>query len=112
MQPVPCLSECGGGFRLAVQQARRPYEMAGHGGIACDGVELLVQHAREGRQIVALVLQGHAHGANACEIFRFTLPKLRDDEVEQILTGRQIGLGQRQGIALSHRVGVRRSSAR
>ncbi len=65
MQPVPCLPEYDGGFRLAVQQARCPYEMPGDGSIACDGVELLVQHAGEGEQIVALVLQGHAHRADA-----------------------------------------------
>ena len=65
MQPVPGLPERAGGLWLAMRQTRRAHEIARNRCGVCNGVELFVQHAGEGEQVVALVLQGAAHRADA-----------------------------------------------
>jgi hypothetical protein len=48
-----------------MRQTRRAHEIARNRCGACDGAELFGQHAGEGEQVVALVLQGAALRADA-----------------------------------------------
>jgi len=81
-----------------VQQARLTHEGF------CDGVglrdvgQLGIEHAGEGEQGVALVLQGDAHRANASCIVELAVRQFLDDEVEQQLPGGQGRAGQGQNI--------------
>jgi hypothetical protein len=48
-----------------------------------DTGQLLIEHAGEGEQIVALVLQRHAHRTKTSHILGFATHQFLDDEVEQ-----------------------------
>ena len=60
----------------------------------------VVKHVGEGEQVIALVLQGDAHRADAAWIFRLALVKFIDNKVVQLAAGRQIGPRQRQDVTL------------
>jgi hypothetical protein len=63
-----------------------------------DSGQLLIKHAGEGEQVVALVLQRDAHRANAPGVLGLTALEFRDDEVEQDLPCDQGRSGQRQNV--------------
>ncbi len=64
----------------------------------CDVGQFGVEHASEGEQVVALVLQRHAQRANAPQVLRLTFRQLLDDEVEQHLPRGQARPSQRQNV--------------
>src|SRR5260370_40335319 len=65
MQPIPALPEGTRCVGLAMQQTRGADQIVRHCRPARDGGQLGVQYASEGKQVVALVLQGDAHRADA-----------------------------------------------
>ena len=65
---------------------------------ARDAGQLGVEHAGEGEQVVALVLQGDAHRADAPRVLGLAGHQLRDDEVEQLPPGRQVRAGYGQDV--------------
>jgi hypothetical protein len=83
-----------------MQQTGLADQIVRHRRRARDGGQLVIEHADEGEQVVALVLQGHAHLADARRIFRLTLMQFIDERVEQRMTGCQISARQCQDVAL------------
>ena len=97
-QPVPPLPVCGRGAGQAVQHAGVTHEGLGDGAGARDVGQLAIEHAGEGEQGVALVLQRDTHRADASEIRGLALRQLLDEEVEQRLPGGQGRAGQCQNV--------------
>ena len=64
----------------------------------CDGGQLGIEHAGEGEQVVALVLQRDTHWADASGMPGLALRQLLDEEVEQRLPGGQGWAGQGQNV--------------
>ena len=81
-----------------MQQARLTREGLGDGVGACDAGQFAVEQAGEGEQVVALVLQGDTHWADASRVVGFTDHQLCDDEVEQLSPGRQAWAGQGEDV--------------
>jgi hypothetical protein len=65
-----------------MQHARLAHERLGDGVGVCDGGKLDIEHAGEGEQVVALVLQGDAHRADASRVLGLAGRQFRDDEVD------------------------------
>ena len=65
MQPVPALPEGTRGVGLAMQQTRGADQIVRYCRRARDSGQLVIEHADDGEQVVALVLQGDAHRADA-----------------------------------------------
>ena len=63
-----------------------------------NGGQLGVEHAGEGEQVVALVLQRDPHRADASHVLGLAGGELGDDEVEQRLPGGQDRPGQGQNV--------------
>jgi len=63
-----------------------------------DRGQLVVEHAGEGEQVVALVLQGDADQADAPWILGLASCQLLDDEVEQLPPRCQVRAGQGQNV--------------
>ena len=63
-----------------------------------DAGQLGLEHAGEGEQVVALVLQRHAHRADAPRVLGLAGGELFDDEVEQLPPGRQVRAGQGEDV--------------
>jgi hypothetical protein len=61
-----------------------------------DVGQLGIEHAGEGEQVVALVLQGDPHRANAPWVLVLAGGELGDDEVEQLSPRCQVWLWQGQ----------------
>ena len=72
-----------------MQQARLAHQGFGDGVGARDVGQLGVEHAGEGEQVVALVLQRDPHRADASRVLRLASRQLLDDEVEQLAPRRQ-----------------------
>ena len=89
-QSVPPLPIRGRGAGQAVQHAGFPHEGLGDGVGACDAGQLGVEHTGEGEQVVALVLQRHAHRADASWVLELAGCEFHDDEVEQLSPGSAI----------------------
>jgi hypothetical protein len=81
-----------------MQHASFTHEGLGDGVVARDASQLSVEHAGEGEQVVALVLQRDAHRADASRILGLAGHQLRDDEVEQLPPRRQIRAGEDQNV--------------
>jgi hypothetical protein len=77
----------------AVQHAGLAYEGVRHFEAPGDAGQLLVKHAGEGEQIVALVPQCDAHRADAPRILRLEALQFIGDEVEQPLPRGQVRTG-------------------
>jgi hypothetical protein len=60
--------------------------------------QLGVEHAGEGEQVVALVLQRDPHRADASRVLRLASRQLLDDEVEQLTPGGQVRAGQGEDV--------------
>jgi hypothetical protein len=65
---------------------------------ARDAGQLGVEQAGEGEQVVALVLQGDAHRADAPRVLALAGHQLCDDEIEQLSPRRQVRAGQGQDV--------------
>ena len=78
-----------------MQHARFTHEGFGDGMGLRDVGQFLIEHAGESKQVVALVLQRDAHGADASRVLGLAARQLLDDEVEQLLPGGQGWPGQR-----------------
>ena len=65
---------------------------------ARDAGQFGIEHAGEGEQVVALVLQGDAHRADAPRFLALAGHQLRDNEVEQLPPRRQVRAGQGQDV--------------
>ena len=63
-----------------------------------DAGQLGVEHAGEGEQVAALVLQGGAHRADAPRVLGFAGCQLGDDEVEQLSPRRHGRAGQGENV--------------
>ena len=81
-----------------MQQARLTHEGLGDGEGACDVGQLGVEHAGEGEQVVALILQCHADRADASCVLGLASGELGDDEVEQLLPRCQVWAGQGENV--------------
>ena len=81
-----------------MQQARFTHEGLGDDVGLRDVGQFLIEHAGEGKQGVALVLQRDAHRADASRILGLAARQLLDEEVEQHLPSGQGWPGQRQNI--------------
>jgi hypothetical protein len=64
MQQVPALPEGARGVGLAMQQTGLADQIVRYRRRARDGGQLVIEHAAEGEQVVALILQGDAHRAD------------------------------------------------
>ena len=76
---------------------------------ARDAGQLGVEHAGEGEQVIALVLQRDAHRADASRVLGLAGHQLCDDEIEQLSPRRQVRAGQSQNVVaqpLDKRSGV------
>ncbi len=82
-----------------MQHAGFTHEGLGDGVGARDDGQLGVEHAGEGEQVVALVLQRDTHRADASRVLGLAGQQLRDDEVEQLSPRRQVRAGQGQNVA-------------
>src|SRR4029453_6172999 len=60
--------------------------------------QFALEQAGEGEQVVALVLQGDAHRADAPRVLGLAGHQLCNDEVEQLSPRRQVGAGQGQDV--------------
>jgi hypothetical protein len=58
------------GLQCSTHVARKRYDETA---VLSDGVQLVIQHAGEGEQAIALVLESIAHRADAWQIFLFAL---------------------------------------
>jgi hypothetical protein len=76
-----------------------------------DVGQLLIEHAGERQQVVALVLQCDAQRANAPHIFGFALCQFLNDKVEQLLPRGQRRAGQCQDV-MAQPLGERSDVAR
>ena len=65
---------------------------------ARDCSQLVVEHAGEREQVVALILQRDAYRADATRIDRFAPAKLCDDEIENLVADVQAWTGQREDV--------------
>ena len=65
---------------------------------ACDRSQLVVEHAGEREQVVALVLQRDAYWADATRIGKLPPTELYGDEIENFITNFQVRTGQGQNI--------------
>src|SRR5471032_2402333 len=65
---------------------------------ARDRGQLVVEHAGEREQVVALILQRHAYRADASRIIRLAPLHLGGDKIEQVLSNLQARTGQRQNV--------------
>ncbi|MGF6367567.1 hypothetical protein OKW40_000317 [Paraburkholderia sp. RAU6.4a] len=65
--------------RLATQHTRGAHELIRDVGALRDRGELLIEHAGEREQVIALVLQRDAHRADAARIQRFAHAQFLDD---------------------------------
>ena len=81
-----------------MQHARFTHEGFGNSMGLRDGGQFLIEHAGESEQVVALVLQRDAHGADVSRVLGLAARQLLDDEVEQLLPGGQRRPGQRQNV--------------
>ena len=81
-----------------MQQTRLTHEGFGDSMGLRDVVQLRVEHAGEGEQVVALVLQRDAHRANASHILGLPMCQFLDEEVEQHLSRDQGWPGKRKNI--------------
>jgi hypothetical protein len=81
-----------------VQHACLAHEGLGDGVGARDAGQLGVEHAGEGEQVIALVLQRDAHRADVPHVLGLADHQLRDDEVEQLPPRRQVRAGQGQDV--------------
>src|SRR5476649_2199724 len=97
-QPVPSLPIRRGCAGLAVQYTGLTHERFRQYMDARDRGELVVEHAGEREQVVALILQRHANRADASRIIRLAPLHLGGDKVEQVLSNLQARTGQRQNV--------------
>ena len=81
-----------------MQHAGLAHEGFGDGVGARDAGQLGVEHAGEGEQVVALVLQRDTHRANAPWVLGLASRELGNEEVEQLPPGRQVRAGQGQDV--------------
>ena len=81
-----------------MQHAGFTHEGLGNGMGARDAGQFGIEHAGEGEQGVALVLQGDAHRTDASRVLGLAGHQLRDDEVEQLPPRRQVRAGQGQDV--------------
>ena len=95
---IPSLPICGRGARQSVQHAGLTHEGLRDGMGLRDVGQFGVEHASEGEQVVALVLQRHAQRSNAPQVLRLTFHQLLDDEIEQHLPRGQARPSQRQNV--------------
>ncbi len=72
--------------------------MRRHRILLTDDDELLVKHAYEGQQILALVREGAAHRANAMGTERFQGCEFVQDTIKEAPACRQIGTSERQDV--------------
>jgi len=63
-----------------------------------DRGQLGIEHADQGEQVIALVLQRGTHRANASRVLALADDQFRDDEVEQFLPRRQRRSGKGQNV--------------
>ena len=92
-----------------MQHAGLAHEGLGDGVGARDAGQFGIEHAGEGEQVVALVLQGDAHRTDASRVLGLAGHQFRDDEVEQLPPRRQVRAGQGQNVVaqpLDKRSGV------
>ena len=81
-----------------MQRERLPHQGLGDGVGVRDLGQLGVEHAREGEQLVALVLQGNAHWADPSWVLALAGGEFGDKEVEQLLPGGQVRAGESQDV--------------
>ena len=74
------------------------HQRFGDGEGVCDHGQLGVELAREGEQVVTLVLQRDAHRADAPRFLRLAGGELGDEEVEQLTPGCQVRAGESQHV--------------
>ena len=72
-----------------MQHAGFPHQRLGDGVGVGDVGQFLVEHAGEGEQVIALVLQRDPHRADAPRVLVLASRQLGDDEVEQLSPGGQ-----------------------
>ncbi len=110
-KPVPALPVCGRGAGRAVQHACLTHEGFGNGVGLRDAGQFGIEHAGEGEQGVALVLQRDAHRADASCIRGLAARQLLDDEVNSICRVARAGPASARTSWRSHAVSVRMSRA-
>ena len=81
-----------------MQHAGFTHQGLGDSVAARDGGQIGVEHAGEGEQVVALVLQRDAHRTDASRVLGLAGYQLRDDEVEQLSPRRQVRTGIGDGV--------------
>ena len=81
-----------------MQQARLAHEGLGDGVSLRDLGQFVVEHAGEGEQVIALVLQRDPHRAEASCVLALAGGELGDDEVEQLSPRRQVRPCQNQNV--------------
>ena len=81
------------------QQAHLAHQRLGDGEGARDHGQPDIEHASKGEQVVALVLKGDAHRANASCVLGLAGGEFGDDEVEQLAPGGQVWAGESQNVA-------------
>ena len=64
-----------------MQQTGFPHQGFGDGMGLCDGGKFRIEHAAEGEQVVALVLQCDAQRANALWILRLAVVRAKPDQI-------------------------------
>jgi len=64
----------------------------------CDRGQLVVEHAGEREQVIALILQRDAYRSDATRIDMLAPAKLCDDEIEHFVANVQTRTGQRQDV--------------
>ena len=74
------------------------HQRLGDGEGVCDVGQLGIEHAGKGEQVVALVLQGDPHRADAPRVLGLAGSEFGDKEVEQLAPGRQVRAGQSQDV--------------
>jgi len=97
-KPVPSLPLYGRGAGQAVQHTCFTHKGFGNGVGLRDVSQFVIEHAGEGEQGAALVLQRDTHRANASRILGLAARQLLDDEVEQHLLSGQGWTRKRQNI--------------
>ncbi len=80
---VPPLPVCGRGGVQAVQHAGFTHQGLGDAMGLRDVGQFRIEHAGEGEQVVALVLQRDTHRANASRVLGLAARQLFDNEVER-----------------------------
>jgi hypothetical protein len=81
-----------------LQHANFPHQRLGNGEGARDHGQLGVEHTGKGEQVVSLVLQGDAHGADPSFVRGLAGGEFGDEEVEQLAPGCQVWAGQSQNV--------------